>query len=113
MDVVFLLQIGKAKIELNFAQLRVDAESALIYVDRLPIAMGLGIQDTEIGKRADIARIEFQHLIETCLRCRVVARIQSLGRRLKDLLGRIRPQAPHSARGEKQGDQNRRIQEVS
>ena len=62
MKVVFLLEIGEAKIELNLTQLRVDAESALIYVDRLPVAMGLGIQDTEISQRAHVARIKFSGL---------------------------------------------------
>ena len=74
-DVVFLLKIGEAEIELNFTQLRADAESPLIDLDRLPIAMGLGIEDTQIGERAHIARIEFQNFVETRLRGRVVAGI--------------------------------------
>jgi hypothetical protein len=43
MDVVFLLKVGEAEIELNFTQLRADAESPLVYLDCLPIAMGFGI----------------------------------------------------------------------
>src|ERR1700733_15142824 len=107
MNVIFLFEIGEAKIKLNLAQLRVDAESPLIYLDRLPITMCFGIQDTEVGKRAHIVRIELQHLIETRFRCRIVPRVQSLARRLKDLLGSICPLTPHGVWEEEQDNQNR------
>jgi hypothetical protein len=90
MDVIFLLKIGESKIQLNLTQLRVDTESPLIYLDCLPVAMGLGIQDAEVGKRANIVRIECQHFIETRFRSRIIARIQRLRRGLKGLLSRIR-----------------------
>ncbi len=88
-DVVFLLKVGEAEIELNFTQLRADAESPLVDLDGLSIAMGFGIQDTKVGERADVARIGFEHLVETRLRCRIVASVQRLHGRLEGLPGRI------------------------
>ena len=99
--VIFLLQVGEAEIELNLTQLRADSESALVCFDCLSIAMGFGIQDTEVGKRAYITRVEFQNLIETRLRRRIIASVQGLGRRLKGLPRRIRDW------GTEQGDRNR------
>src|SRR5580658_2259319 len=88
--VIFLLKVGEAEIELNLTQLRADAESALVCFDCLSIAMGFCIQDTEVGKRAYITRVELENLVETRLRRRIVACVQSLGRRLKGLFRCIR-----------------------
>src|ERR1700722_10445590 len=90
MDVVFLLQVGEAEIELDFTHLRANAENPLIYVNGFAIAMGFGIDDAQIGERANVARIELENFIEPGLRGRIVARIESLGRGLKRLLCCIR-----------------------
>src|ERR1700722_8696865 len=96
--VIFLLKVGEAQIELNLTQLRADSKNALVCFDCLSIAMRFGIQHPKVGKCAHIPRVELQNLIETRLRRRIVACIQSLGRRLKGLFRCIRN------RGEEDGD---------
>src|ERR1700733_1151411 len=84
-DVVFLLKIGEAEIELNFTQLRTYAESPLVDLDGFSVAMGLGIEHTQVRKCADIARIDGENFIETRFGCRVVAGVQRLHRGLECL----------------------------
>ena len=89
-DVVFLLKIGEAEIELNFAQLRTYAESPLVDLDGFSVAMGLGIEHTQIRKCAYIARIGGENFVETRLCCRVIAGVQRLHGGLECLPGCIR-----------------------
>src|SRR5580698_4988289 len=89
-NVVLLLQVGEAEIELDFAHFRANAENPLIYVNGLAIAMGFSIDDTQIGESADVARIKLENLVEPSLRGGIFAGIEGLGRGLKRLLRCIR-----------------------
>src|SRR5580700_2755982 len=89
-NVVFLLKIGEAEIELNLAQLRTYAESPLVYLDGFSVAMGLGIEHTQVRECAYIARIDGENFVEAGLRCGVVAGVQRLHRRLECLPGCVR-----------------------
>jgi hypothetical protein len=90
MDIVVLLKVGESQIELNFAQLRANAEHSLIGFDRLAIAVGLGIQHAQICERAHVARIELQNFVETGLGRGIVSCVERLHRRLKRLPRGIR-----------------------
>src|SRR5579859_2076164 len=88
-DVVFLLKVSEAEIELNLTQLRTYTKSSLVDLDSLSIAMGFGIEHAQVRKCAYIARIGGENFVETRFSRRVVSGIQRLHRGLESLPGCI------------------------